>query len=139
MKDRITCFKLNWYNCGLCCADDMVQEEVTIYRKNSLMVFKELNGYGVTCSCELIHIEKVKLEKFFAFLERNEDKWESDYKVAVCDGSTWTVRMWHSSHKLKKIDGTIDYPPLGKKIEKFIRSFIEEDKSIIEPNLFGCC
>ena len=29
MKDRITCFKLHWYDWGLCCAEDAVQEEIT--------------------------------------------------------------------------------------------------------------
>jgi len=138
MKDKITCFKLNWYDWGLCCADDMVQEEVTIYRNNNLMVFKELNGYGVICSCEIIHIEKDKVEKYFDFLECNCEEWKNDYKVEVCDGSAWIVRMWHSSHKVMKSCGTIEYPPNGKKIEEYIRSFVADGKSIIEPKLFGC-
>ena len=54
MNDRITCFKLNWYDCGLACADDAVQEEITIYRNEHRLVFKELNGYGVICSCVII-------------------------------------------------------------------------------------
>ena len=138
MKDRITCFKLNWYDWGLCCADNMVQEEVTIYRNNNIMVFKELNGYGVICSCEIIHIDKDKAAQFFDFIETACDKWKNDYKVEVCDGSAWTVRMWHSSHKVKKICGTIKYPPSGKKIEAYIRSFVAEGKSTIEPKMFGC-
>ena len=139
MKDKITCFKLNWYDCGLTCAEFTVQEEITIYRKNAYMVFKELNGYGVICSCEIIHIEPVEVEKFFDFLERIYDEWETDYKVFVCDGSEWKVRMWHSSHKVKKVCGTVEYPPHGKKIEKYIRSFIENGTSIIDPKMFGCC
>ena len=138
MKDKITCFKLNWYDCGLCCAEDMVQEEITVYRNNNLMVFKELNGYGVVCSCEIIHIESDKVTKFFDFLEKTCDEWENDYKVQVCDGSEWKVRMWHSSHKVKTICGTVEYPPNGKKIEKHIRLFIADGKSLINPNLFGC-
>ena len=138
MKDRITCFKLNWYDWGLCCADDMVQEEVTIYRKNNLMVFKELNGYGVICSCEIIHIENDKTEQFFDFLEQSCEKWKNDYKVEVCDGSAWTARMWYSSHKIRKSCGTIKYPPNGKKIEEYIRSFVADGKSSIEPKIFGC-
>ena len=138
MKDRITCFKLNWYDWGLCCADNMVQEEVTIYRNNNIMVFKELNGYGVICSCEIIHIEKDKVAQFFDFLEQNCEKWKSDYKVQVCDGSAWMVRMWHSSHKVKKTCGTIKHPPSGKKIEQYIHSFVADSKSTIEPKLFGC-
>ena len=69
MKDKITSFKLNWYDCGLCCADQMVQEEITVYRNNNLMVFKELNGYGVICSCEIIHVENNKVEEFFDFMK----------------------------------------------------------------------
>lgn len=138
MKDKITCFKLNWYDCGLCCAEDAVQEEITVYRNQSHMVFKELNGYGVICSCEIIHIEKAKVDGFFAFLEKVYDEWENDYKVEVCDGSAWTVSMWNSSHKVKKIHGTVAYPPHGKKIEKQLKSFIENSKSIIDPQLFGC-
>lgn len=139
MKDRITCFKLNWHNWGLCCGDNVVQEEVIIYRKKNLMVFKELNGYGVVCSCEIIYIEKDKAEQLFDFLEQHCEDWESDYMVEVDDGSAWTVRMWYSSHKVKKIRGTAYYPPHGKKIDQFIRSFIEENQSIIAPKLFGYC
>ena len=138
MKDKITCFKLNWYDCGLCCVEGMVQEEVTIYRNNNLMVFKELNGYGVICSCEIIHIGRDNVTKFFDFLEKNCNEWGNNYKVPVCDGSEWKVRMWHSSHKVKKVCGTVEYPPNGKKIEKYIRSFIEDAKSLAEPRLFGC-
>lgn len=138
MKDKITCFKLNWYDCGLCCAEDTVQEEITVYRNQNYMVFKELNGYGVICSCEIIHIEKSKADRLFAFLEKVYDEWENDYRVEVCDGSSWTVSMWSSSHKVKKIHGTVEYPPHGKKIEKHLTSFIEDGKSIIAPQLFGC-
>ena len=138
MKDRITCFKLNWYDCGLCCAEDMVQEEVVVYRNDNLLVFRELNGYGVVCSCEIIHIDSDITNEFFAFLEKTCDEWTSDYKVKVCDGSEWEVRMWHSSHKVTKICGTVEYPPHGKRIEKYIRSFITNSESLIDPKLFGC-
>ena len=138
MKDKITCFKLNWHDCGLCCGEDSVQEELAVYRNDNCMVFKELNGYGVICSCEIMHIEKEKIAEFFNFLEKIYDKWESDYRVAVCDGSSWTVRMWHSSHKVKKVCGTVEYPPHGKKIESYIQSFIMPGKSTIAPKMFGC-
>ena len=138
MEDKITCFKLNWYDCRLCCAEHMVQEEVTIYRKDNCLVFKELNGYGVICSCEIVHIESDKVAKFFDFLEKIYNEWENDYTVEMCDGSEWKVRMWHSSHKIKTVCGTIEYPPNGKKIEKYIRSFIANGKRLIEPKMFGC-
>lgn len=134
----ITCFKLNWYDCGLSCVEDKVQEEITIYRNDSYLSYKELNGYGVICSCKIIHIEKEKVDAFFVFLQKISDKWEDNYKVEVCDGSEWQVRMWHSSHKIKKVCGTVKYPPHGKKIEKYIRSFITESNEFIDPILFGC-
>lgn len=139
MTDRITCFKLNWHSWGLCCADDAVQEELTIYRNKNILVFKELNGYGVTCSCEIIHIDDDKVKQFFDFLAQCCNEWNDDYWVEVCDGSAWTVRMWHGSHKIRKVSGTITYPPHGKQIEQYIRSFIEAGKSAIEPKMFGCC
>lgn len=138
MKDKITCFKLNWYDCGLCCVEDTVQEEISVYRNDNLLVFKELNGYGVICSCEIIHANPDTIETFFAFLEKIGDEWQTDYKVEVCDGSEWKVRMWHSSRKVKKICGTVEYPPHGKRIEKYIRSIIEDGRSLIDPQLFGC-
>ena len=138
MEDKLTCFKLNWYDCGLCCADHMVQEEVTIYRNDKRLVFKELNGYGVICSCEIVHIENDKAASFFDFLDKIYNEWENDYAVEVCDGSAWKVRVWHSSHKIKTVCGTIEYPPNGKKIEKYIRSFIADGKSLIKPKMFGC-
>ena len=138
MNDRMTCFKLNWYDCGLCCAECAVQEEVTIYRKDGCMVFKELNGYGVICSCEIVHIDQDKVKEFFDFLENISDEWEADYKVPVCDGSAWKMRMWHSSHRVKTVCGTVEYPPHGQEIEEYLRNFIMGSKSPIDPKLFGC-
>ena len=138
MKDKITCFKLNWYDCGLSCADFIVQEEITVYRRDNRLVFRELNGYGVICSCEIVHIEGDKVEEFFDFLEKICNKWEDDYRVEVCDGCEWKVHMWHSSHKVKMVCGTVEYPPNGKKIDEYIRSFIVDGNSLIEPKMFGC-
>ena len=138
MKDRITCFKLNWYDRGLNCVDSVLQEEITVYRNDRYMAFTELNGYGVICSCKIIHIEKCEIENFFDFLEKTCDKWESDYSEGMCDAGEWVVRMWFSSRKFKKACGTTEYPPNGRKIEKYIRSFIKAGKSTIEPNIFGC-
>ena len=138
MKDRITCFKLNRYDCGLSYAEDRVQEEITIYRNDNYMAIKELNGYGVICSCTIIHIEKENVDAFFSFLEKISNKWENDYRVMVCDGSSWEIRMWNSSHKIKKVCGTVKYPPHGKKIEKYIRSFLTDSNETIDPVMFGC-
>jgi hypothetical protein len=118
--------------------NDLIKTEDGIYRILSIEANRVLAIDGVVCSCEIIHIESDNVTKFFDFLERTCDEWENDYKVEVCDGSEWKVRMWHSSHKVKTVCGTVEYPPNGKKIEKYIRSFIVEAKGLIDPKMFGC-
>ena len=100
-----------------------------IYPNQTIVLPKE----GVS-----LYLTKDNEEKFFDFLEKIYNEWENDYTVEMCDGSEWKVRMWHSSHKFKKVCGTIAYPPHGKKIETYMRSFIEDGKSVIEPKMFGC-
>ena len=78
------------------------------------------------------------MDDFFSFLEKISCEWESDYEILVCDGSSWEFRMWHSSHRIKKICGTIKYPPHGREIEKRIRLFIAKGKERINPMVFGC-
>ena len=138
MADKITCFKLNWYDRGLSCIKDVLQEEITVYRNQNRMVYKEMNGYGVVCGCEIIHVENGKIQEFFAFIENICDEWDNNYFEEVCDGSEWKIRMWHSSHKVKTVYGTAEYPPHGKEIEKYIRSFLIDGKRILDPKLFGC-
>ena len=138
MTDKITSFNLHWYNCVCCCADDVLHEEITIYRNRNKLVFFQYNGYKDRVGTEHIDLNKEKVNEFFEFLEKTADEWKTDYRVEVCDGSEWKVLMWHSSHKVTKICGTVECPPNGKQIEKFIRSFIEDSKSLAEPRLFGC-
>lgn len=138
MLNRITSFRLEWYDFGLCCADDVVQERITISRNKKQLVFEQLNGYGNVVSTEEIRIETPLVEDFFDFLEEADGQWETDYRVEVCDGSSWEVLMRDSTHQTRKICGTIDYPPCGPEIEKFIIKVIEEDESLATPIMFGC-
>ena len=138
MPDRITSFKLDWFDCGLCCVDDVVHERITIGRNKKQLVFAQLNGYGSVVGTEEIGIAPHLVEEFFAFLEQAEGQWETDYRVEVCDGSSWEVLIRYSTHKTKKILGTIDYPPCGPEIEKFIATVIEQAESLADPIMFGC-
>ena len=142
MDDKITCFKLNWYNYNERYVGDTDKEEITIYRKKKWMVFSETNGYGEVCSHEIINIDKNEVDIFFNFLEKIFEEFESEYRVDILDGSEWEMRLWHGSHKIKKIRGTcsscesIEIQLYIKQIEKYIRLFIEEAKSMINPRLF---
>ena len=138
MTDRITTFNLHWYDCGLTCAENVVHEEITVYRNKKVLKFVECNGYNERVTSEEIKLDADLVEQFFNYLEINTTRWKTDYRVFVCDGSSWKVRMWHSSHKVTIAKGTVEYPPKGKQIEKYIRSFIENGRSLIDPRLFGC-
>ena len=138
MTDRITTFNLHWYNRGCSCVDSVLHEEITIYRRENLLVFFQYNGYKSRIATDRIKLNKEEVKTFFEFLEKYADKWEPDYSVEVCDGSEWKVLMRHSSLKVTKSRGTVEYPPYGKQIEEYIRSFIENRKSLIDPQLFGC-
>lgn len=136
--DRITTFKLHWYDCGLSYGYDVVYEEITVNRNRNKLVFVQYNGFRDEVGSEEIKLNKADVQIFFEFLETNEAKWKTDYSVRVCDGWSWELRMGHSSHRIKKIYGTVEYPPKGKRIEKYIRSFIKKGKSLIHPRMFGC-
>ena len=138
MNDRITCFKLHWYDCELSSEKCIVQEEIVVYRNDNYLAYKELNRYGVICSCRIIHLAKENADEFFGFLEQISDEWAENYKAEACGRSAWKMRMWHSSHKIKKVCGTVNHPPHGKTVEKYIRSFIMDRDEDIAPMMFGC-
>ena len=137
MEDKITCFKVNWYNWQEHCVADVVEEEIAIYRKGNRVVFRKFNGYGDLCFCEIVRIKKDKTDAFFNFLEKVYGEWETDYCVPVFDGSKWKIRVWHSSHKIDKVCGTVKRFPYKMEIEQFIRSCIVDKNSTIAPKIFG--
>ena len=138
MPDRITTFELTWENCGCCSAADVVRETISIYRNLNLLIFCEYNGYRKRVGFNRTNIDKKLADDFFSFLEATEQEMNTDYAVEACDGSKWKIRMWHSSHKVTMIYGTIDYPPHGKEIEAHILSFIENATGVMNPQMFGC-
>lgn len=138
MTDRITSFRLHWYNCGCCCVDDILHEEISLYRNQRSLIFRQYDGQNCLISCDCISLDEKDIENFFIFLQETVGKWETDYRIEVCDGSEWEILMWHSSHKVTKVCGTVEYPPEGKKIEQYIHSFIEHGNTFIAPRMFGC-
>ena len=79
MPDRITSFKLDWFDCGLCCVDDVVHECITISRNKKQLVFKQLNGYGGVVSTEEIRIA-VFISSLHSALNRKPRKINSSRK-----------------------------------------------------------
>ncbi len=138
MENRVTTFRLQWNNCGLICGDDVVKEEITVRRQNHLMNICSYNGRNELVASERIKIGKEQTDEFFDFLSRIRNDFEADYQVEVCDGSAWTMQIWDSSRRLQKASGTVEYPPHGKEIEKYLTGFLENAKSLSTPEMFGC-
>lgn len=138
MNRDITSFYLQWDNNGLTCVDDVAREEIAFYRRERIMTIRYFNGRKRILGGEKIKTDKAQTEIFFGFLEGIEKELESDYIVEVCDGSKWTIRIRDNTRKVKKIFGTVEYPPHGKQIEEYIEMFIENAKGYSKPKMFGC-
>lgn len=138
MEGRITTFRLQWVSCNLAPSDEIASEEISVYRKNHLMTVRSFNGNGKIIEAECIKTGKAETDKFFDFLKEIRNDLNSDYRIEMCDGSEWTIRMWDSTKKMQKVCGTVGYPPHGKEIEKCLSEFIENARGFSTPIMFGC-
>ena len=136
MKDKITCFKLNWYNFSNHWVYDTNKVSTTVYRKNNLLTVKALNGLKETLSYDKISINEKKVDAFFNYLEEIFEELKDNSDDRILDGSAWTIHIWHGAHKIKKISGRIPPDPFGDKIEAFLHSFVNDSKSDVKLYLF---
>lgn len=137
---RITCFSIDWYNCGCCCVDDNVHERITIYENGSKIKIKQFNGRREVIEEMEYKVPGEKIWEFFSFIHNTMmlRKWNDDYRVEVCDGSEWEMRIKYSDRTVTCIKGTVEKPPLGAEIEKLINQMLESTCCLYEPILFGC-
>lgn len=135
----ITSFSIDWYNCGLCCGDSIVHEKTTLHHRKREISIKQYNGMNTMLTETRCKVPKEDIEGFFLMLEQMdaENSWQSDYRVMVCDGWSWTVRIRYSNGTVKRVEGTVDLPPNGNKITKKIRNMLGKTFCIVEPQLFG--
>lgn len=139
MKNAITSFCIDWYNCGLCCGEDIVREKTTLYlRKKSIKVSK-YNGFDEKVEERTYNVLKKDMDSFFEFINRldSNNEWESDYMVQVCDGSRWEMRLRHCDNTIKLIEGAVEKPVNADKIEKMIINMLNKSMCFDEPILFG--
>lgn len=132
----ITSLILEWYDWSCHCVNEVSWTRLTVYRNKNRIVYEEFDGHDDilkkqegNCSCD----------RFFWILEESHAGLtrKQDYSVEVCDGSCWKLKLRHSGNKLEKINGTVEYPPHGKRIERELIRLCEE-AGIYEPYLFGC-
>lgn len=138
MENRVTTFQLQWINYGFTDENEVVKEEIAILRRNHLLSICSYNGHNKLVESERIKTGKEQTDKFFDFLKEIRNDLKDDCELGVCNGPRWTIRIWDSTKKVQKLQGTTDYPPHGKEIEKYITDFIENDKGYSKPIMFGC-
>ena len=135
----ITSLILEWYDCSCHCADDLSWTRLTLYRNKSHIVYEEFNGHNDILRKQVGTYYKNSGDRFFWILEESHTALtrQMDYSVEVCDGACWKLKLRHSGNKLEKLNGTIEYPPHGKRIERELIRLCEE-ADIHDPYLFGC-
>ena len=135
----ITSFILEWYDWSCHCVDDVSWTRLTVYRNKALVVYEEFDGRDNILKKQEEKFPKHLADRFFWILEESNSAMtrKLDYSVEVCDGSCWKLKIRHSGNKLQKLNGTVEYPPHGKRIERELIRLCEE-AGIYEPYLFGC-
>ena len=132
----ITSFILEWYDWSCHCVDDVSWTRLTVYRNKNRIVYEEFDGRD-----NILKRQEGSCngDRFFWILEESHEGLtrKQDYSVEVCDGSCWKLKLRHSGNKLEKLNGTVEYPPHGKRIERELLRLCEQ-ADIYEPYLFGC-
>lgn len=135
----ITSIELQWFDCTCHCVDDLSRSKITVYRNGTRIVYEEFDGRENILLKREGFFSKSYGDRFFYILEETNEAMtrKLDYNVDVCDGSCWKMKIRHSNNKVQKINGTVEYPPHGKRIERELIRLCEE-ANIFEPQLFGC-
>ena len=138
---KITSLKIDWYDNGLTCADFIVHQVISVYRNKKEIIYNGFNGISKEPQeHEVFPMQPELCEQLFTLLENAEahNEFEKDYRVMVCDGSAWEMRLRHSDNTVSLIEGTVEVPTHGEEIEKYIRTAIDQAFILIDPMIFGC-
>lgn len=135
----ITSIILEWHNWSEHCAEDISWSRTTVYRRKNYITYEEFNGYNNVIRKHEGQYRQHSGECFFDMLEKINTilTQKQDYSVEACDGSSWKLKIRNSGNKLKKINGTVEYPPHGKRVERELIRLCNES-GISDPKLFGC-
>lgn len=139
--NRITSLRIDWYDNGLTCGDFIVHQVISVYRNKKEIVYKGFNGYcKEPQETETCRMQTEPCEQLFMLLEQAEARhdFKMDYRVVVCDGSAWEMRLRHSDNTISLIEGTVGLPDHGDEIERFIRTAIDKAHIFTDPMIFGC-
>lgn len=138
-----TSFRLSWYNNCCISVEEVAEEEIMVYKSKRLLIFTQKNRSGILTGKGRVKLNIKDVEEFFDLLETVSVDWKSDYSVEVCDGFSWKLSMYNSSHKVNKVCGTVESPPNSDVIVNKLRELIKNGKNpspefTTEPRFFGC-
>ena len=133
----ITSVVLEWFDCSCHCADDLSRSKIAIYRNGRRIVYEEYDGWDNVLRRQEGVFSKNSGSSFFSLLEEKNAKMtrKLDYRVEVCDGSCWSLKIRRSTHKVQTIQGTVKLPPCGRQIERAMRGLCNE-AGVVSPILF---
>ena len=124
-SDGVTGADFIWQSSGLISSEDicrvhtrMLQNELQVRRYNSAGL---ING-------SIYRLHGKPQAKLLSLLTKGLKAWDrDDYSVPVCDGYSWELRLYSRKKLIRKIEGTVDAPPLGEEIQNIISGIVGED------------
>lgn len=136
---QIKSFSIDWYNCSCCTADSIVHERITLYLNKAVIKLQSYNGYKELVEEQTIPVSENDIKGLFDYIQYVAlDKLQQNYRVEVCDGSEWVLKLRYSDRTITAIQGTVEKPSICDEIEKKINKLLFEAKSFADPILFGC-
>jgi hypothetical protein len=119
---KITSIKIKNTSSGLISEDEISEEVLTIFRRGKIR-HQLYNGLSDKPVKEYeYNVVSGEINKFFNSLTDiiKVNEWESDYRVPVCDGWYWELKIRCSDNSIKKVEGTVEPPPKGELLKKYI-------------------
>jgi len=127
VRKKIKSIEIKNASCGLCSPDEIISEALIIYRKGKI---KHLQYNGVSDKPVNEYEYKVDKNMMDAFFDMIVTKikiqdWKDDYSVEVYDGYTWECKIRCPDNTIKKVVGTVEPPPSGKRLRNLINKLTD--------------
>lgn len=140
MDANITAITIEWWFNGPAPGSAITHEKTSVSIPKCTATTKRIRGTGETVATYIYAINQERLQRFLTMFKPELDYVvdKADYKVEVCDGSSWTMVVTYSDKTRKKLQGNIELPPFGAWLEDEIRSLLPVEVAVYNPILFGC-
>ena len=135
-EEKITGFRLDWYDCGLSTFSPLSHVRTMINRNSRSITIKHMKDPGVFYESR-IPVKKESIEAFFYALSTVD--WKPDYYAPVCDGYSWEMRLKSATSTVARVKGTVVPPSETKELGRMIRDMIVASGCPEIPPLWGNC